>query len=332
MPATRRSDIVAALLDAIRESGCSGVLITPSRGQPARFAVARPDGSEITLAVYAWTLTPGGRPQLVHEYRIQMTSVQSPLPVDLSEVTILVGYEPNTQTFAGFDLRRHTTFTTGSPSIQVDIRTVQQALQDGMAFGRKSNEEIAVGIRADQFIAYALNSAELHRYGRDAATFDLLSRASSLENIPAHETEVLSTDRQRIVQTVSRLSRQANFRLTVLQAYGFRCAITRIQMRLVDAAHILPVGAPGSADDVRNGVALSPTYHRAFDNSLIFLNESLEMCINREKQAELARDHMIGGLDAFRSALGRIHLPSDRRQWPNPAFIARANRHRQIPR
>jgi putative restriction endonuclease len=55
-------------------------------------------------------------------------------------------------------------------------------------------------------------------------------------------------------------------------AYGNRCAVTRVQLRLVDAAHILPVGTTGSADHVRNGIALSPTYHRAFDAGLIYLD------------------------------------------------------------
>ncbi|MBI4460548.1 MAG: HNH endonuclease [Acidobacteria bacterium] len=260
-----------------------------------------------------------------------MTSVKSPLPVEPFEVTILVGYEPNLRVFAGFDLNRHKTFTTGSPSVQIDIRTVQQALQDGLAFARKGNEEIAVGIRPNQFMGYAINGDRLHRYGKDAATFDLLTRASSLETIPTPEIQVLSTERQRILQTVSRLSRLANFRQTVLQAYGLRCAVTRIQLKLVDAAHILPVGAPGSADDVRNGIALSPTYHRAFDNGLIFLDENFEMRINPKKESELVRMRLNGGFETFKGPLRRIHLPPDKRQWPAPTFITKANRFRQIP-
>jgi hypothetical protein len=47
--------------------------------------------------------------------------------------------------------------------------------------------------------------------------------------------EAVSEPRRRIVQTVSRLSRAANFRLQTLNAYGNRCAVTRAQLRLVDA-------------------------------------------------------------------------------------------------
>jgi putative restriction endonuclease len=331
VPAAPRAAILEATLSAVQESGYSGVVISPQRHQPARFALVAPDGREIGLAAYAWTLTPGGRPQLANEYRIQMTSVESPLAVNPDEVTVLIGYEPDLRMFAGFDLARHRTFTTGSPSIQVDIRSLRQALQDGLAFSRKSNSEIAIGIRPDQFMGYALNAENLHRYGRDALTFDLLTRASSLERIPEREVEALTAQRRRVLSTVSRLSRLASFRQTVLQAYDHRCAVTRMQLRLVEAAHILPVGAPGSIDDVRNGIALSPTYHRAYDNGLIFLSESLEMRVNPRKRAELTRLDLAGGIEAFRSLLGRIHLPPDRAQWPNPGFISRANRYRQVP-
>lgn len=106
--------------------------------------------------------------------------------------------------------------------------------------------------------------------------------------------------------------------------------MTRVQLKLVDVAHILPVGAPGSDDVVRNGIALSPTYHRAYDNGLIFLDDDLRMRMNPAKEADLANLRLIGGIDSFRRPFGRIHLPPDRRQWPGTTFIARANRFRQI--
>lgn len=98
----------------------------------------------------------------------------------------------------------------------------------------------------------------------------------------------------------------------------------------VDAAHILPVGAPESTDDVRNGIALSPTYHRAYDGGLIYLDDSFVMRINSAKVTELAGLRLDGGLEAFQAHLGRVHLPPDRRQWPNAQHIRRANQYRNI--
>jgi putative restriction endonuclease len=288
-----------------------------------------PTGSTV-LSVYAWTLTFGGRPSLANEYRIQMTSVESPLQIAGEGPTVLIGYEPALGLFGGFDLERHRTFTSGSPSVQIDVTELRRAETDGLSFHRKSNDEIAVGIRPDMFMAYCLNASLLHRYGREANMLRLLNQASHLQQPAPQEVEVLSTPRQRVVQEVSRLTRLASFRQQVLFAYGNRCAVTRVQLRLVDAAHILPVGADGSADHVRNGVALSPTYHRAFDAGLIYLDDRRHMRLNEGQIYVLERMNLAGGVDTFRAPLGQIFLPPDPNQRPSQDFIRRANRFRQI--
>ena len=141
----------------------------------------------------------------------------------------------------------------------------------------------------------------------------------------------LPKERQRIIATVSRLSRDSDFRRKVIIAYDRRCAVTGLQLKLVDAAHIVPVGADGSSDDVTNGLCLSPTYHRAYDRGLIVLNERYEMRINRRKERELARLGLGGGLAEFKAPLGhQILLPADRRQWPSPDCIRTANAFRQV--
>ena len=81
MPAIQPEEIVDAILAAIQESGFSGVLISKARVHPRRFSVVAPDGYQTILSVYVWTLTFGGRKSLPNEYRIQMTSVQSPLQI-----------------------------------------------------------------------------------------------------------------------------------------------------------------------------------------------------------------------------------------------------------
>ena len=325
MPAINPRVLVDAILDAVQQSEYAGVLTSSVRVHPRRFVLTAADGTASSLWVYAWTLTFGGRQSLPDEYRIQMTTVASPLPLNPSGQTVLLGYEPTLRLFAGFDLRRHRTFTAGSPSVQVDIHAVRNALQFGLTFDRKSNDEIAVGIRPDQLINYALTSEFLHRYGTQPDTLQLLTQAATLQPMNAESIDALTEPRRRIVATVSRLSRSANFRQQVLRAYDNRCAVTRIQLRLVDAAHIVPVGAPASTDHVTNGIALSPSYHRAYDNGLIFLDENYDMRINPAKMAHLAALQQDGGIDDFRCPLGRILLPQDNAQWPHPQIIRRAN-------
>ena len=329
MPAIAPSELIEAITNAIAESGYSGQIVSAIRRQPRRFIIAGQNGPQ-SLTIYGWTLTFGGRPSLQNEYRIQMTSVASPLRIGADGLTVLIGYEPKLNLFAGFDLRKHRTFTRGSPSVQIDIQALKRAETEGLSFHRKGNDEIAVGIRPDMFMAYAMNALVLHRYGREARILRLLKHA--LHEAPSQqEVQVLSTERRRVITEVSRLSRDAGFQRKVLFAYGHRCAVTRVQLRLVDAAHILPVGAPESSDHVRNGVALSPTYHRAFDAGLIYLDEQCRMLLNEGRVHALERLNLAGGVDAFRSPLGRIFLPPDPQQRPSVDFIRRGNRFRHIP-
>jgi len=329
MPAIPANQLIVAITNSFRESGYVGQLASPLKTQPRRFVVTGPTGSTV-VSVYAWTLTFGGRPSLANEYRIQMTGVESPLAIADDGPTVLIGYESSLGLFAGFDLQRHRTFTSGSPSVQIDVTELQRAETDGLSFHRKTNDEIAVGIRPDMFVAYCLNASLLHRYGREANVLRLLNQASHLQPPAPQEVGALTTERRRVVQEVSRLTRLASFRQQVLFAYGNRCAVTRLQLRLVDAAHILPVGADGSADHVINGVALSPTYHRAFDAGLIYLDDRHHMRINEAQLHVLERINLAGGVDTFRAPLGQIFLPPDPNQRPSQDFIRRANRFRRI--
>lgn len=330
MPAVAPEQLISAITSALAESGYAATLVSGRRNQPRCFVVVGENSPEL-LTVYAWSLTFGGRPALPNEYRIQMTSVTSPLSLGTVGPTILIGYDAARGLFAGFDLARHRTFTTGSPSVQIDIMELRRAETTGLSFHRKTNNEIAIGIRPDMLMAYAMNAEVLHRFGREANIRRLLTEAVVEQPIRRQEIQDLSVERQRIIGEVSRLSRDARFKQQVLFAYGNRCAVTRVQLKLVDAAHILPVGAPGSNDLVRNGVALSPTYHRAFDAGLIFLAEDCTMRLNHGRLQALQALNLAGGIEMFREPLGQIFLPPDPHQRPLPDLIRKANQFRQIP-
>ena len=75
------------------------------------------------------------------------------------------------------------------------------------------------------------------------------------------------------------------FRKAVLEVYGKQCAISRLkidpirQTLLLDACHIVPF-ARTTDDTIRNGIALSPTFHRAFDNGLIAIDDNYSLLVN----------------------------------------------------
>ena len=330
MPAVPPAKLIDAILRTIQRSGGSGFYMSErSTTHPREFLIQYREDT-ISLWVYMWTLTPGGRPSLPDEYRIQMTSVASPLSISPSGHTVLLGYHAESDMFVGFDIDKHRTFTAGSPSVQVDIGAIHTAIGDGLAFSQKNNEEIAVGIRPDQFLNYVFNAVPLHDYGVDLPTYSLLLKAAQLEEIRPQEMVLLEQERQRMVESVSRYARESSFRRQVMDAYGNRCAVTRAQLNLVDAAHIVPVKAQGT-DDVSNGIALSPTIHRAYDNSLIYLDKKYYMRLNEQKVDELKIQRLDDGLGHLRGYLdAQVHLPDNRADWPNPELIERANKLRRI--
>lgn len=333
MPAVSPTALIESVLDAVRASGGSAVYLSDSvRTHPRRFGVQYLNKSFL-LWIYIWTLTHGGgaaRPK--DEYRIQMTTVEPPLALNPNGSTLLLGYYPDLNLFAGYDIQEHLQFTLGSPSVQIGLVALHDALQNGLSFYERANEEIAVGVRPDQFLMYALHADRIHREGPSVRS--LLERAARLEGVGDVEAEAaeMVPERERIVTEVARMSRDASFRRRVLDAYGHRCAVTRAQLELVDAAHILPVVVEGSTDTTTNGLALSPTMHRAFDHALIYLDRDHIVRLNEERADELRSLNRADGLSSFQQLLdAKIHLPADPSLHPDVAFISAANKHRRIP-
>lgn len=78
-----------------------------------------------------------------------------------------------------------------------------------------------------------------------------------------------------VAEEIPEAVRSSAFRRLVLEIYDYRCAATgwRILVpgggaALLDAAHIIPFSESHN-DDPGNGIALTPTFHRAFDQFLI---------------------------------------------------------------
>jgi hypothetical protein len=77
---------------------------------------------------------------------------------------------------------------------------------------------------------------------------------------------------ERVRRTTSALVRRAAFSREVVTAYGRVCAMCALDFGLVQGAHIFPASAPGSSDDVRNGVSLCGNHHAAFDQHLVYVD------------------------------------------------------------
>ena len=72
-----------------------------------------------------------------------------------------------------------------------------------------------------------------------------------------------------------------------MQIYGYRCAISGLKIKslgntcMVDACHIIPF-AESFDDTISNGLALSPTIHRAFDRGLLSIDKDYKVIISTQ--------------------------------------------------
>lgn len=121
-----------------------------------------------------------------------------------------------------------------------------------------------------------------------------------------------------VLERLTRLAyREVAFRRRVREAYGFRCAMSGLQLRNgggrpeVQAAHIRPVAEQGT-DSVRNGLALSGTLHWMFDRGLVSVADDCEtILVSRNKVPSEAIDRLL-------LPGGKLLKPDNPRDAPHP--------------
>jgi putative restriction endonuclease len=167
--------------------------------------------------------------------------------------------------------------------------------------------------------------------GQDIGALEIADREIDYPERVEHESPaVLSAERARRIVGV--LERDAQFRRDVLAAYQNRCAISSFEVgtvpfyqarRILDAAHIRPIALQGP-DHVTNGLTLTPTLHRLFDEGLFGLTYSARGLETRVSPRLERR--MIESPDGrFRLPLEDgllVRLPAAITLRPNPAQIA----------
>lgn len=144
-------------------------------------------------------------------------------------------------------------------------------------------------------------------------------------SIEPTDGEVLVAERTRKV--IDAVVRDARFRRQVMSAYEFKCAVTGLTVgslpegratRLLDAAHIRPVGDQGP-DSVTNGLSMTPTVHRLFDEGLISVRwqaTELQLLRSPALEPEMVESPEHGTTIRLETGM-RLILPSDRTNWPS---------------
>jgi putative restriction endonuclease len=117
--------------------------------------------------------------------------------------------------------------------------------------------------------------------------------------------------------------REARFRLTVIPAYGYACALTGYRLTtitaasIVDAAHIHQF-SDSRNNDPKNGIALCKNAHWLFDQGLWSLTDDYRVIVAVGRFSEDCPDQK--GLLNYHGE--RVRLPIDQSLWPNPIHLS----------
>ena len=318
-----KKDLLYFVSDAVNESGWNIIYLNDEH--PFKVKIFSDIGSYF-VKIIIYNLTHGGgvkRPK--NEYRIQMKEPQ--LGQEAGYKTLILGYYEPLGVFAGFDLSKHLGTPGYSASFQIKEENLAKASLSGFSPCDKGNGEIAIAFRPDFFVEYVRNLESLHTFGESKQDFAILEEITEKEITPNEAViQQVSASRQTTVQTISKKQRDNSFRARVLRAYNYRCAFTGIQLKLIDAAHIVPVEYETSTDETCNGIALSSIHHKAYDKGLITFNEKYQIVFNNSQTDKLKELHLDGGLDKFLNDLRPIiDAPPALTDRPNVNYIKIAN-------
>ena len=134
----------------------------------------------------------------------------------------------------------------------------------------------------------------------------------------AEEQAMFDYERPMVEQTLTRPYRDQAFRRVVRDAYDNRCAVSGLRLLNgggrpeVQAAHIKAVEDRGP-DSVRNGLALSGTFHWLFDRGLI--------SVDRDFSILRARGQIPEELLPLFPRDGMLRVPKDARLWPHDEYL-----------
>jgi putative restriction endonuclease len=328
MPKLTKAQLLDCVEVGLRAGGWDVLYLSAKGDHPGRYRVYR-DEVSLTARIYIWNITHGGGPRSAQEYRIQITGLSSDrFDPEIGGKTLILGWWPNDQIFAGFDYRRHSGLLGGSPSMQIGLPALQSAVGSRFASHLKSSGEVAIAFRPDFIGTYIENLDALHDTALIPDEARLLRRlAAEPDEVEEAEIEsVVDGPRKWAVIRTRRALRALDFSERVLSAYRNQCAMCGTQLRLLDGAHILPVAEPESTDETANGVALCALHHRAYDRGLVTFDSSRRVLLNEERVQELRDSGLDGQIRQFQSNLREvIHVPAERIHRPKSEYVERAN-------
>lgn len=260
--------LLERVLEAVRLGGWTSS-VADRTTYPFEVEIASEEERD-SLLLYIWNISHGGgrlRPE--HEFRVQLTfpgqraNEAGKIEIVQGRKTLLLGHfeRDGTEGFVGWDPTQHRT-PGWSASVQVRLETIQRSIEQGMAIEERKREagivtEVAVAFRAELLVPYIRDIYPNYQPAQvSAPEMEAIVPRPAKTRTLFPEPPPIPGERGRALRKFLALERSASFALRVLEAYNNRCAMCGVQLRVLDAAHIIPVADPTSTDRTDNGLAL----------------------------------------------------------------------------
>ena len=334
----------------------SGHRITEITGNhPFDLLIQRPEGGDFQIRLYIWNITHGGQSRPSDEWRIQLYGRQGQsleLHPNPEIATAVLGWHDDFGIFAGWEAARYEGLMR-SQSLQISEDSLRQAKRGGLIPYQKGGDSgVATAIHPESLGRYldtGLGNRSISPSEEESRVHDLFSADLSLDfsfldevndKIPGPYARGGSDlgqrkpapppkRRNRREVTHLELDRASDFDSRVYEAYGYQCAFTGVGLRLQQAAHVIPVNDPASNDETCNGIALSPTYHAAYDRGLITFDLDGTIYVDYATLQQMSAEGVMGDVRAFLSPLrSHAQFPDAVEDRPHPDYINHANRRR----
>ena len=168
----------------------------------------------------------------------------------------------------------------------------------GLKHGAKLDEEIWNEFRSDP-----------QRLAKEVTRILNHFQEEGHDILPDNETIILPEGTTREAFVKQRVN-QAFFRRSVVSAYGYSCCISGVkEPTLVEACHIVDWAKDKeNRTNPRNGLAMNPFFHKAYDNNLIGITPDLEIKVSEELLSSISREDFKEYLENLRNT--KIQTPN----------------------
>lgn len=206
-------------------------------------------------------------------------------------------------------------------SQMVKLSKLKEAQSEGWASYRNTDGDVFHAFRPFLFPTYV--EAVVRKVNLTTLTLATPTLPTIVAGTWAASTNT-SPNQERARQACTRAVRDVAFRRDVAAAYDGRCAMCGLNFGLVVAAHIYPVAASGSVDEVVNGLCLCPNHHQAFDGHRIWVDpDTKTIKVHPDLQSGASP-----GDKAITSTLFPVlRLPTDSKDHPSPKWFRQRYEH-----